>query len=232
LWGVERDEDEPVDVMVDDRRGRRVRIPGVELHRPRDRGDLRPVYRSGVPATPPLRMLADLGAVDPNGVYAALGKLVVDGTAKPLAVVEAVRRHASRGRAGIGALRRALDRYPLDRAAADSWLEIRMAELIQRFGLPPVEFHAMIAGWEVDFLISGSKVVLECDGRQHFLDPEQVSRDARRDEELLAKGYVTVRFTRAEITSRPRRVAERILAQLVQWAPQLLPTPASGARRR
>ncbi len=132
-------------------------------------------------------MLVDLGAVDPRSVYSALQDMVIARITPIAAVIAALERHAQRGRAGVGPLRRALDRYPLGAAAADSRLEIRMAELIRRFGLPPVGFHAVIAGWEVDFLVTGTKVILECDGRQHVLDPAQVARDARRDDEPQAR---------------------------------------------
>lgn len=61
LWGIERPDDDPVEVILPSR-ARCVVIPGVVVHRPRDLFDLRPVLRDRVPTTIPVRMLLDLAA--------------------------------------------------------------------------------------------------------------------------------------------------------------------------
>ncbi|MEP7112273.1 MAG: hypothetical protein ABI862_03320, partial [Ilumatobacteraceae bacterium] len=163
LWGVERPADDLIDIILP-QRSRHARLSGVVVHRPRDHGQLRPVWRLGVPATDPLRTLLDLGAVDPAGVDAALLRFVVDGYVTPRSVSAALVRHSQRGRHGIVALRAALDRWSLDDKPADSDLEALMGEILTTFGLPTAEFHARIGGYEVDFWIVGSNVVVECDG--------------------------------------------------------------------
>ena len=88
-------------------------------------------------------------------------------------------------------------------------------------------FHAVLCGFEVDFLIDGSSIVLECDGwDSHGRDRRQFERDRVRDATLAAAGYVTLRFTYRQVMRRPRQVAERIRAVVRRWAPSLL-APAS-----
>ena len=92
-----------------------------------------------------------------------------------------------------------------------------------RYALPPAEFHPVIAGYEVDFRIIDSPIVLECDGwSTHGLDKIQFDKDRVRDAELSALGYVVLRFTYRAIVKRPGKEAERIRRNLVRWAPHLL----------
>ena len=109
-----------------------------------------------------------------------------------------------RGRPGVPALRTALLDWVLDGKPVDSVLEPAMRRLLGRHGLPPAEFHAVIGGYEVDFRIVDSPIVLECDGwSTHGLDREKFERDRTRDAELAAAGYVVLRFTYRAILRRP-----------------------------
>jgi hypothetical protein len=63
LWNVPRPETDPIDLILASR-AREARLVGVVTHHPRDRLDLRPIMRRGIPTTNPMRMLLDLGAVD------------------------------------------------------------------------------------------------------------------------------------------------------------------------
>lgn len=222
LWGVDRPDDDPIDILLP-QRSRRARLSEVVVHRPRDRRQLRPVWRHGIPTTDPLRTLLDLGAVDANGVDAALARFVIDGYVTPCAVRAALVRHAQHGRHGVVALREALDRWSLGEKPADSDLEALMGEILVTFALPIAEFHAHIGGYEVDFWIVGSKVVIECDGwSTHGADRDQFEFDRIRDADLFAKGFITLRVTWRQMTRSPRAVARRIEATLAQWSPDVL----------
>ena len=194
---------------------------------------LRPVWRLGIATTDPLRTLVDLGAVDPSGVDAALLRFVVDGFVTPRAVRAALVRHSQHGRHGVVALREALDRWSLDDKPADSDLESLMGEILVTFGLPPAEFHSNVCGYEVDFLIIGTNVVVECDGwTAHGADHDQFEFDRVRDADLLAQGYITLRVTWRQMVRSPRAVAKRIEHTLAQWSPDVLtaaPPPRSIA---
>jgi very-short-patch-repair endonuclease len=204
-------------------------LPGVVVHRPRDRRDLSPVLRQNVRCSNVLRFLCDLGAVDEPSVSGAVGHVVTNGLASPRALRAAVEVHARRGRHGVPALRRALEEWIIDGKPVDSVLEKAMQRLIESHGLPPVEFHARVAGFEVDFRVVGSPIVLECDGWEHHAKtPVQQARDAARDGELVAAGLVPVHFTYRQITRHPARAAERLRRIIYRWAPHLL---LGGIRR-
>ena len=121
------------------------------------------------------------------------------------------------------ALRDALDDWVLDGKPVDSLLEPAMRLLLQRHGLPPAEFHPIIAGYEVDFRIIDSPIILECDGwSTHGLDRAQFEKDRTRDAELTALGHVVLRFTYRALIRRPDKEAERIRRNVSRWAPHLL----------
>jgi very-short-patch-repair endonuclease len=222
LWGAKRSEADPVDIIVD-RRTTSARLHGVRVHHPRDLDELRPVPRAGIPTTNPLRMLLDLGAVDPRSVPAALDHIVSNRIASPSSVRAFLTRHRKQGRHGVRALELALRPWQLGDADADSPLETVMNELVQRQRLPPVVFHPIVEGHEVDFLVVGTTVVIECDGHEtHGLDRRQFEYDRIRDAELVAAGYTVLRLTWNEVTKHPGRVAKRIRAILERWAPHVL----------
>lgn len=118
LWGIPRPEDDEIDVMLTERR-REASLDGVVVHRPRDRRDLTPVLRQNIRTSNLLRLLCDLGAVDPRSVSAAVGHVVTQGLASPVALRAAVDVHARRGRHGVPAFRDALDEWVLDGKPTD-----------------------------------------------------------------------------------------------------------------
>ncbi len=200
LWGVPRPTDDPIDVIVTNREG--VRSPrGVHVHRPRDVRHLSPQRQTNIRCTNIVRTLCDLGAVDPAGVVDAVGHALGARMLSLRTLEVALQQHARPGRNGITALRAAIDAWAIDTRPADSLLERAMHALVTRYGLPPVEFHKVIEGWEVDFWVVGTPIVIECDGwATHGLQHEQFERDRQRDAELVAAGWIVVRFTYRAVT--------------------------------
>lgn len=218
LWGVERPTTDPLDVIITSRT-RMPKRPGVIIHRPRDVIDLRPIMRDKVPTCSPARMLVDLGAVDEGSVDAAMIAILVSKVVSPIGIRAALARHSRRGRSGITPLRLALDRWVGDELPPDSLLESRMSTLIADYDLPPVEFHAIVGGYEVDFLVVGTPIVLECDGwGTHGLNRDQFEFDRIRDADLTADGYITVHFTWRALTTSPQKVAGQIRGVLARWS--------------
>jgi very-short-patch-repair endonuclease len=204
------------------RRNRRATLVGTHVHRPRDHLDLKPVLRKRIRTTNILRTLCDLGAVDPASVLGAVGHVVTASLASPVALRRAVGRHARQGRAGVPALRDALEEWVIDDKPVDSVLEPAMRKLVSTYGLPPVEFHPIIAGYEIDFRVVDSVVLLECDGwESHGLNKRQFENDKVRDNELAARGWIVVRFSYRGITRHAAKEAERIRAIVRRWAPHL-----------
>lgn len=217
IWGVDCPVDDPVDLISIDR-ARSPEWTGVVIHRPTDLADLRIVVRRGIPTANPLRVLVDLGAVDPGRVDHALEYFVVSGLVSPAAAQAALDRHSRSGRHGAVALRQALDRWRLGTHRPDSVLEAAMARLLVTHRLPPATFHARLEGIEVDFHLMGTRLVIECDGWVwHGVRRDQFERDRERDAILGRAGYVVRRFTWTQIRERPGWVARMISDSLV-WA--------------
>ena len=163
--------------------------------------------------------MLDLGAVAPEHVPGAVGHALTSRLVWLDAIATCLLEHSRPGRTGVGALRRALDEWAIDAKPADSVLEPAMHQLVAGYGLPPLEFHPMIGGREVDFRIVGTPIVIECDGwRYHGRAREQFERDRHNDAEFAAHGWIVLRFTYRAITARPGRVAGQIRAAIDRWA--------------
>jgi very-short-patch-repair endonuclease len=222
LWGLDIVGDDPIDLLRTDRSDG-CSLPGVVIHRPRDLVDLRPVMRRGIRCTNPVRALCDLGAEAPGDVERFLVHLRIAGNVSLSAARSAMLRHAERGRHGITALRSAIEKQALLEKPPDSVLEEAMMRLITRYRLPPVTFHARRAGFEVDFAVNESPVVLECVGWEyHGRNKDQFEFDADRTAALSAAGFVVVPFTWMQIVRRAGATATRIRDLVRQWSPDLL----------
>jgi hypothetical protein len=217
LWGVPRPEGEPIDVILPSR-GRRATLPGVVAHRPRDYADLVPVLRQRIPTTNVLRMLCDLGACDPHAVHDAVGHVLSSKLATWGALDKAIARHSERGRHGIVAFRNALQSWIIDVKPAASELELAMRRFLDAFDLPPALFHPIVAGYEVDFQLIGTNVIIECDGWvSHGLDRDQFEFDRDRYGDLTAAGNVVVPVTYRSISQRQAKTAARIRKAYEKW---------------
>lgn len=230
LWGIPRPEDDPVDIIVVSRT-RGLRLEGVIIHRPRDDRDLTPVLRSNIRVCNVLRWCCDLGAVDRPGVRPAVLYIVSHAIASPVALRTACNVHTRQGRHGVPAFRAALDEFVIDGKPVDSILESTMRDVAKRFNLPPMEFHAKVAGYEVDFLVTGTPIVLECDGwDSHGLNQRQFERDRDRGADLVAEGYIVVHFTYRRLVRDPRWVANKVRRAVARWAPRDLGVIVPGFR--
>lgn len=225
LHGIPIMDPPPVDLIVPTtplpRSGRTRFVRGldrVEVHRPSDTARLKPYRKDNIACTTVLRTLVDLGAVAKNDVHGAVGHVLTNDLATIAAIETVLYEHARRGRAGVTALRSALDDWAIDAKPADSVLEPAMKRLIAAYGLPPVEFHASVGGREVDFRVIGTPIVIECDGwRYHGRSRDQFERDRENDAEFAAHGWIVLRFTYRKITSRPSVVAAQIRRAIERW---------------
>ncbi len=100
------------------------------------------------------------------------------------------------GRAGVVTLRSALDLVRGGSAGTKSRSEDRaLPALAGRFGEPLVNVMgaAELPDYEPDFLWRRERVIVEVDGRHHLEDPVTRRRDASRDDQLTADGWIVVR---------------------------------------
>ncbi len=171
LWGVPRPDNDPVDVIV---LGRRRNVAARRRDRPRtDRPPPPHTAATGRAALHehPAHARRPRRRRSRRAVHDAVGHALSTDLADLKAIQTTVIEHSRQGRSGVVALREALDDWTIDAKPADSVLEIAMRRLVDRHQLPPVTFHPIIEGHEVDFLVTGTPVILECDGwTTHGLD--------------------------------------------------------------
>jgi very-short-patch-repair endonuclease len=183
------------------------------------------VWRRKIPTTNPLRTLIDLGAVAPDAVKPTFERMIVERLVSPSAVVALLLRHQGPGRHGVTALRAVLEDWTMNELPPDSVLEEAMNDLVLRHRLPPVTFHPVVCGYEPDFIVTGSRILIECDGwATHGLDRRTFEKDRERDADLLAEGYVVIHVTWRQIKFHPGAVARRVRAVIERVAPELLTT--------
>jgi very-short-patch-repair endonuclease len=214
LWGAEVDGIAPVDVTVVDRR-RGLRLAGVRVHRPVDLDDLRPVRRSGISTTNPLRTALDAGAVCPPVTVAAIVEtFIIRRYLGVRTLDQALHRHSRQGRAGLGALHLVLHDWALGDKPPDSALEPAMARLLRAHDLPAAVFHHRVGTrggtFELDFALLDHKLDVEVDGWAHHGSRRAFEADRERDAYLVGVGWHVLRFTWYQVRFRPDWVAARI----------------------
>jgi len=218
LWGVPRPDDDPVDLILTER-SRGPTLDGVVVHRPRDLLDLGTVIRHSIPTCKIVRWVCDLGAVDPAGVHPAVGYLAMSGLVPLVDLENAISVHSRQGRHGIKAFRKALSDWLADGKLLDSELERRMTRLAKRYRLPAMRFHPVILGYEVDFWVIDTPVILECDSWEfHDKRRHKFEYDRLRNAELTAAGYLVVHFTWTMLTRQPQWVASVVRDAVARWS--------------
>jgi very-short-patch-repair endonuclease len=187
---------------------RRVRRPGIRIHgrglRPQDMTTHR-----GIPITAPPCTLVDLATVvterDLETAVNEADKLdLVDTEALGLAIREMPPR------AGIGKLRRLLDRATF--TLTDSELERRFTPIAQAAGLPAPLTRQHVCGFRVDFYWPDLGLVVETDGLRYHRTPSEQARDRIRDQALTAAGLTPLRFTHAQVRYERARVQSTLVA--------------------
>ncbi len=207
LWGCELSSSD-VDVLVPLTARPRSRH-GVHFHRSRDRLDLAPTARHGIPTVSAPRALVDLGEVAEHLLDTALADLAVQRLVAPRVARATAERHARRGRAGASALLRALERWPSQVELPDSRFEVELARRLHTEGLGDFVFHPVICGYEVDFSYPDGLVV-EADGFEFHRDRDAFERDRRRDADLVAAGWRVMRITWRQFRDDPDATLRRI----------------------
>lgn len=100
-----------------------------------------------------------------------------------------------------------------------SELEQRMRRLCKQAGLPQPLCQQQIGRYRVDFAWPQHRLIVETDGYATHGTRRAFEDDRARDAELIALGYVVIRFTWRQIAREPYLVAARLAAALAQRAP-------------
>jgi len=187
LWGIRHPRNEPVDITVTGTAGRTTRA-GISLHRSTTLIASSCTRRRGIPVTTPARTLADLR-----------------GLLSPAKLARAVREAEFLGLPMGGDA-------PADRARTD--LEQLFISLCRRHRLPKPAVNAAFDRYEVDFLWSEHRLVVEVDGWESHRTRSAFEQDRARDARLAVLGYEVVRFTWRQIRDDRAGVARTIRSLL------------------
>jgi hypothetical protein len=205
LWGICPGGETPELTVA--RRNRRD-TPGIVVHANRIRpGDT--LLVDGIRVTRVARTLLDLAEVLPlDQLVEAIDRATALRHLRPRLMSSMMRR--SPGRRGLKPLRQALMVTRPQDVLTRSELERRAIGLLATTNLPRPEVNVRLHGRERDLLWRPQRIVVELDGRDHH-DKE---KDTRRDTDLLALGYVTVRITWRQVVNDPHWVVDRLTTVL------------------
>ena len=116
------------------------------------------------------------------------------------------------GAPGTAALRALLDGASPLRTRSEA--EELFLAIIRESQLSDPEANARLFGFEVDFLWSEAKLIVEIDGHAFHSSRYSVNRDHERDAALLAQGFRTLRFTWDHLNDSPAVVLRRVVEAL------------------
>ncbi len=124
-----------------------------------------------------------------------------------------VELRAGRGHRGVTSLRRARTRMA---TGSRSEAEQRMGRLLRRSGTgtwtanhPVVDKSGRVVA-EIDFAHVDLGIAIEVDGRAFHSDQRSFERDRARQNDLVLRGWLVLRFTWEQITTRPEWVTAEI----------------------
>ena len=172
---------------------------------------------NGIPVTTLARTVVDMA---PGLGESALRRLIDDAIRHPAYDQAAMDRQLARGRPGAPAVRaELLSRHP-DSHRTRSEFEAIALPLLAHHGLPRPEVNVWLPGLgnEVDLLWRNERVVVEWDSRAHHDNDPSFEHDREQNVELLAAGYVPLRFTWRQLHDRPEWVAAHIAKALSRSA--------------
>jgi very-short-patch-repair endonuclease/predicted transcriptional regulator of viral defense system len=221
-----------IDVICPGQAGRK--IDGIRVHNVAypGREHLRTAY--GIPCTTVARTLVDLAGVLGIDKLREAVEMAATRRALDIAAVEAVLANGKRR--GAPALRTVLDEWrPVAETArystVRSLFEAKLLPLVAAAGLPIPQINARVRAaervLEVDLLWPAHRFVVEADSRRRHAIEVAFEHDRKRDRELLAVGYTTLRVTWREAEREPEAVFAVIRSELQRREPS--PRRGDGA---
>ena len=198
----------PLEVSVRDRR--RLRPPGIVIHRPRNLEARDTTIRDGIPTTTETRTLFDQASVVSAGTLREQFE-----RAEYLETLDRDRLRSlligATGRKGLRELSRLANHRPLPLSRTRSRLERIVLSICRTHSLPLPGVNVPLLDYEVDFLWPAARLVVEADGGWHA--GERRARDNERDLRLQLAGYLVRRYSE-DALANPRQVANEILEVL------------------
>lgn len=203
-WGIREGESARVDVTSPAGCGRG--RDGIRVYRAPLQGVDR-AMRQGIPVTSVARTVADLAHdLDDEATF----RLVREAQFRKLLHLPALelanrRRPSRRLAAAIDGL--LPTESPLE--------ELFLKAVVRRYDLPLPLCQQKVEGFRVDFHWPAARLIVETDGGQHA-DLLRMQADHIRDNVLQLAGELVLRYTKADLTRRHRRVAKQIAGALAE----------------
>jgi very-short-patch-repair endonuclease len=167
----------------------------------RRRRQARLVPHTGAVGAPERRTVRGLAATTTERALRDVASLLDPDTLERL-TNEAEARGLIEARPGPGITRREAER--------------RLKHLLRRAGLRPTGTNVHVESHEVDVLFAPQRLIVEVDGYAFHRTRRAFEKDRRRDADLVAAGYRTIRVTWTQLTAEPERVAARLGAALAR----------------
>ena len=164
----------------------------------------------GIPVTSAARTVFDLASQATQAeVDAAYERGLIEGWFTRDDMIKMAMR--LKGRRGIGKVRRLINR---DAPPSETIQEAHrmLLELIRSSALPHPKTEVPIGRYRADICWPEARLVVEMDGSKWHNSPGRIEHDKRRDAELAAMGYLTIRVTWLQLTKEPLAVISRIAA--------------------
>jgi very-short-patch-repair endonuclease len=181
-------------------------------HRSHRSSDLLPADRTtvaAIPVTTVTRTLIDLGAVlDEESVERAIECALRRGLTSPQYMGRRLDALSRLGRPGIGVARRLLRRRQPVVTGSD--LEVRFLQLLRRAGLPEPVGQYCIGPYRVDSAYPNERRFIELDGVENHAGAAALQRDLERQNWLVGKGWVPLRFTWTDVMHHGQEVAAAV----------------------
>jgi very-short-patch-repair endonuclease len=183
---------------------------GVFVHRTNDLYDDEISEKDGIPITSPARTIFDFASqAFRREVSAAYERGLIEKLFTRDDMIVLAMRH--KGRRGIKKVRPLIDRDAPPTVTIEEAHRL-LLELVRSSGLPHPKTEVPIDCYRVDMLWPDAMLVVEMDSSKWHSTPGRDERDKRRDAELSAMGYLTIRVTWTELTRHPSQVVARISA--------------------
>lgn len=209
LWGLELVRRPAPEITVPVRR-RAPMLRGVRVHRTTQWSDVDRTMRHGIEATGIRRTILDC-AVD-LGPY-SLERLAESAIRQELTswdgLVSVLNEQGARGRPGSAGLRALLDRRSADPIVPRSDFSRRVAQMLERDGLPPPRIEFAVHDDDGTFLLLADlawpvrRCIIELDGLEHHFAREDRELDLRKRARVRAAGWRVLELTWRQVDARP-----------------------------
>ena len=211
LWALTETDPVVIDTSIAGRSKRTRR--GVRVHRPSRLEPEDTTDHQGIRTTTVDRTLIDLAVVVSTRT---LERLLDEAQHLKLLDTDNLDQALLRneGRAGVPRLRRVLSRHQPGSTRTRSFLEEAFLLLTREAGLPQPLVNEALGPYTIDFLWRPDRVAVETDGRSAHERIAARERDYRRDAWLHAQGYLPLRFSYEQVTSRPAEVLAALRPKL------------------